>query len=153
MARTTWSQSAFYITLNCIILNKKEWIHSLRKLFFPLRVDPIFKAFKGYGKQVPICKSYLPLKDGDSYSLSIPLKKKQQILQLILMVKLSVKLESAHDKTNKMDVSPAKTRISLGISPVWSESLFCAQWVAKGPSFLHAYSSDSDQTGYMTRLI
>ena len=43
-----------------------------------------------------------------------------------------------HDKTNKMSVRPAKTQISLGIRPVWSESSLCAQWVAKGPRFLHA---------------
>ena len=55
--------------------------------------------------------------------------------------------EPRHDKTNKMSVLPAKTRISLGIRPVWSESSLCAQWVAKDPSFLHADSEDSDQTG------
>ena len=33
-----------------------------------------------------------------------------------------------------MDVRPAKTQISLGIRPVWSESLLCAQWVAKESS-------------------
>ena len=27
-----------------------------------------------------------------------------------------------HDKTNKVVVRPAKTQISLGICPVWSES-------------------------------
>ena len=52
-----------------------------------------------------------------------------------------------------MTVCPAKTRISLGIRPVWSESSLCAQWVAKDPSFLHADSEDSDQTGQMPRLI
>ena len=36
----------------------------------------------------------------------------------------------------------AKTRISLGIHPVWPESSLCAQWVAKDPSFLHADSED-----------
>ena len=46
-----------------------------------------------------------------------------------------------------------KTLISLGIRPVWSESSLCAQWVAKGPRFLHADSEDSDQTGQMPRLI
>ena len=51
-----------------------------------------------------------------------------------------------------MTVRPAKTQISLGIRPVWSESLLCAQWVAKGPRFLHADSEDSDQT-VMSRLI
>ena len=48
---------------------------------------------------------------------------------------------------------PAKTQISLGICPVWSESSLCAQWVAKDPSFLHTDSEDSDQTGRMPRLI
>ena len=48
---------------------------------------------------------------------------------------------------------PAKTQISLGICPVWSESSLCAQWVAKDPSFLHVDSEDSDQTGRMPRLI
>ena len=61
--------------------------------------------------------------------------------------------EPWHDKTNKMAVPPAKTQISLGIRPVWSEPSLCAQWVAKDPSFLHADSKDSDQTGQMPRLI
>ena len=39
------------------------------------------------------------------------------------------------------------------IRPVWSESSLWAQWVAKDPSFLHAGSEDSDQTGRMPRLI
>ena len=33
------------------------------------------------------------------------------------------------------------------------QSSLCAQWVAKDPSFLHADSEDSDQTGWMPRLI
>ena len=37
-------------------------------------------------------------------------------------------------KTNIASVRPAKTQISLGTRPVWSESSLCAQWVAKGPS-------------------
>ena len=45
------------------------------------------------------------------------------------------------------------TQISLGIRPVWSESLLCAQWVAKGSVLLQADSKDSDQTGRMRRLI
>ena len=61
--------------------------------------------------------------------------------------------EPPHDKTNKMTEHPAKTQISLGIHPVWSDSSLCAQWVAKDPSFLHADSEDSDQTGQMPRLI
>ena len=64
-----------------------------------------------------------------------------------------VSSEPRHDKTNRVTVRPAKTQISLGIRPVWSESSLCAQWVAKDPSFLHADSEDSDQTGRMPRLI
>ena len=43
---------------------------------------------------------------------------------------------------SKMSVRPAKTQISLGIHPVWSESLLCTQWVAKDPSFLQTESED-----------
>ena len=52
-----------------------------------------------------------------------------------------------------MSVRPAKTQISLGIHPVWSESSLCAQCVAKDPMLLHVDSEDSDQTGRMPRLI
>ena len=55
--------------------------------------------------------------------------------------------------TTKWHVRPAKTRIGLGIRPVWSESSLCAQWVAKDPSFLHADCEDTDQTRWMPRLI
>ena len=40
-------------------------------------------------------------------------------------------------KPTKRSVRPAKTQISLGIRPVWSESSLCAQWEAEDPSFLH----------------
>ena len=56
-------------------------------------------------------------------------------------------------KPTKWHVRPAKIQISLGIRPVRSKSSLCAQWVAKGPSFVHADSEDSDQTGRMPRLI
>ena len=52
-----------------------------------------------------------------------------------------------------MRVCPAKTQISLGIRPVWSESSLCTQWIAEDPRFLHADSKDSDQTGRLPRLI
>ena len=61
--------------------------------------------------------------------------------------------EPRHDKTNKVSVRPAKTQISLGIRPACSESSLRTQWVAKDPSFLHAGSEDSHQTGRMPRLI
>ena len=41
----------------------------------------------------------------------------------------------------------------MACAPSESESSLCAQWVAKDPSFLHADSEDSDQTGQMPRLI
>ena len=56
-------------------------------------------------------------------------------------------------KPTKWHLRPAKTQISLGIRPVWSESSLCAQWVAKDLSFLHADSEDTDQSGRMPRLI
>ena len=48
-----------------------------------------------------------------------------------------------------MSVRPAKTLITLDIraSAQSDQSSMCAQWVAKGPRFLHADSEDSDQTG------
>ena len=56
-------------------------------------------------------------------------------------------------KPTNWHVRPAKTQISLGICPVWSESSLCTQRVGKDPSFLHADSKDSDQTRRMPRLI
>ena len=61
--------------------------------------------------------------------------------------------EPRHDKINKVTVRPAKTQISLGIRPVWSESLLSA-WRKLGSLATHwAHSEDSDQTGQMPRLI
>ena len=48
---------------------------------------------------------------------------------------------------------PAKTQISLGVRPVWSESSLSA-WRKLGPLATNwAHSEDSDQTGRMPRLI
>ena len=53
----------------------------------------------------------------------------------------------------KWHVRPAKTQISLGIRPVWSESSLSA-WRKLGSFATHwAHSEDSDQTGRMPRLI
>ena len=61
--------------------------------------------------------------------------------------------EPRHDKTNKMTVCSGKTRISLGIRPVWSESSLSA-WRQVGCLATHwVHSEDSDQTGRMPRLI
>ena len=52
-----------------------------------------------------------------------------------------------------MAVCPAKTQISLGIRPVWSEPSLSA-WRRTGSLATHwAHSEDSDQTGKMPRLI
>ena len=55
--------------------------------------------------------------------------------------------EPPRDKTNKMTVRPAKTQISLGIRPVWSESSLSA-WRKLGSLATHwAHSEDSDRMG------
>ena len=61
--------------------------------------------------------------------------------------------EPRHDKTNKVSVRLAKTQISLGIRPVWSDSSLSA-WRNLGFLATHwTHSEDSDQTGRMPRLI
>ena len=56
-------------------------------------------------------------------------------------------------KPTKWHVRPAKTQISLGICPAWSESSLSA-WRKFGSLAAHwAHSKDSDQTGRMPRLI
>ena len=56
-------------------------------------------------------------------------------------------------KPTKWPVRPAKTQISLGIRPVWSESSLSA-WRSSGSSATHRTASDgSDQAGRMPSLI
>ena len=69
------------------------------------------------------------------------------------LIYMETLFEPRHDKTNEVTVRPAKTLMSLGIRAVWSASSLCAQRIAKGQSFLHAVSEDSDQTGRIPRLI
>ena len=60
---------------------------------------------------------------------------------------ISAQYEPRHDKTNKMSVRPAKTQISLGIRPVWSE-FWLSAWRKLGPFAINlAQSEDSGQTG------
>ena len=61
--------------------------------------------------------------------------------------------EPRHDKSNKMSVRPAKTQISLGIRPVWSESSMSARRKLGSLATHKAHSEDCDQTGRMPRLI
>ena len=63
------------------------------------------------------------------------------------------KLSRIVTKPTKWHVRSAKTQISLGIRPVWSESSLSA-WRKLGSLATHqAHSKDSDQTGWMPRLI
>ena len=56
-------------------------------------------------------------------------------------------------KPTKWHMHPAKTQISLGVRPVWSESLLSA-WRKLGSLATYwAHSKDSDQTRRMPRLI
>ena len=52
-----------------------------------------------------------------------------------------------------MTVRPAKTQISLGIRPVWSESSLSAWRKLESLGTHWAHSEDSDQTGRMPKLI
>ena len=64
-----------------------------------------------------------------------------------------MKYEPRHNKSNKVTVRPAKTQISLGIRPVWSEASLSA-WRKLGSLATHwVHSEDSDETGRMPRLI
>ena len=74
---------------------------------------------------------------------------KLNMIQKVIIVSSNI---PPHDKINKMTVRPAKTQISLGIRPVWSESSLCAKWVAEDPSFLHVDSEEwSDQADLSLR--
>ena len=59
--------------------------------------------------------------------------------------------EPAHDKTNKIACAPAKTQISQGIHPVWSESLLSAWGKLESLATHWVQSEDSDQTGWIAR--
>ena len=102
--------------------------------------------FQGSTGRIPISKI-----------LSIAFLHRLDIISFAIISKriysLNVYMSRLMTKTNKMTVRQAKTQISLGIRPVWSESSLCPQWVAKNLNFLHVDSDVSDQTGRMSRLI
>ena len=50
----------------------------------------------------------------------------RKLKQVMIADDFLQRYEPQHDKTNKMNVRPAKTQISLGIRPVWSESSLSA---------------------------
>ena len=56
-------------------------------------------------------------------------------------------------KPTKSSVRPVKTKISLGIRPIWSESSL-STWRKLGSLATHCvHSEDAEQTGQMPRLI
>ena len=62
------------------------------------------------------------------------------------------------DKMSRDTTKPANECAMRRLGSAWAstqpdQSSLCAEWVAKDPSFLHADSEDSDQTGRMPRLI
>ena len=60
----------------------------------------------------------------------------------------------SHDMTKPTKWVCAQQGLRSAWASAQSDQVFaCAQWVAKDPSFLHADSEDSDQTGRMPRLI
>ena len=56
-------------------------------------------------------------------------------------------------KPTKWHVRPVKSQIRLGTHPVWSESLLSAWRSIRSFAIHKAHSGDSDQTGWMPRLI
>ena len=74
-------------------------------------------------------------------------------LSNMILTYCTIQLSHLVTKPTKWHVRPAKTQISLGIHPVWSESWLSA-WRKLGFLATHwAHSEDSDQTGRMPRLI
>ena len=61
---------------------------------------------------------------------------------IVLLPFLKLIWAAAWQKPTKWPVRLAKTPISLGIRPVWSESSLCTLWVAKDPVLLQADSED-----------
>ena len=62
-------------------------------------------------------------------------------------------LSQSITKLTKWPMRPAKTQISLGIRPVWSEYSRSARRNLGSLATHWAHSEDSDQTGWMPRLI
>ena len=60
--------------------------------------------------------------------------------------------EPPHDKTNNVAVRPAKTQISLGICPVWSESSLSA-WRKAGTFASHWTHSEGSEMSEIEHLL
>ena len=87
-------------------IDKKQWLSSAMSKI--IKKDPVlsFIVRNGYSA-LPII-ALMPMKQYTVFRCFLPLD----------------------DKTNKMSVRPAKTQISLGIRPVWSESSLRSAWAS-----------------------
>ena len=74
---------------------------------------------------------------------------KKRILHRVL----SKQIRATSWQNQQNNLRPAKTQISLGVSPVWSEPSLSDLRIAKDQRLLHVDSEDSDQTGRMPSLI
>ena len=75
------------------------------------------------------------------------------VSKLLLVFYPLTTLSRLMTKPTKWHMRPAKSQISLGISPVWSESSL-STWKKLGSLVTHwAHSEDSDQTGRTLMLI
>ena len=96
------------------------------------------------------------LREDGSYTLLAPTntafsKMDQDLLRKILSDQRcldSMCFDFSHSMTK-----PTKWPVHKAASELWSESSLRTQYVAKDPSFLHAGSEDSDQTGRVPWLI
>ena len=139
-----------YLTISCakeaIYMRQNNILISYKYVSEKFGINHGWNRMRVFGRRVLANRRY-------QLNKSIVCRRKLKNLGQLCPVPARSAYEPRHDKTNKMSVRPAKTQISLGIRPIWSESSLCAQYVAKDPSFLHADSEDSDQTGRMPRLI
>ena len=75
-------------------------------------------------------------------------------VNLVMMMRWSfILFELQHDKTNEMTCVPSKDSDQPGHPPSLIKFSLGTLWVAKDAMLLHADSEDSDQTGWMPRLI
>ena len=85
---------------------------------------------------------------GEMYSYSFTSGKTYLVIQTWRIIKWATTWQN-----QQSDVRPAKTQISLGIRPVWSESSLSAWRKLRSLAIHSAHSEESDQTGRMLRLI
>ena len=88
-----------------------------------------------------------------SFSTAITSLRKRELIALCFryFVTFVIWVTARQNQQNDMWAQPRLR--SVWVSALSAEYSLCAQWVANDPSFLHADSEDSDQSGRMPRLI